>query len=262
LPNRTEFIVTAFRPACLAALFLLPLPIQAETVVAVAANVRGAMERIVDAYQAQGGGDVTVSFGATGNFVRQIREGAPFELLLAADEASVKLLAASGLAPDQGIVYAVGQLAVVAPKGTAMVVDANLAGLRAALAAGTITRFAIANPDHAPYGARAVEALTRVGLWDAVKPHVVMGENVAQAAQFATSGNAQGGIVALSLVLIPALADKTDHAIIPSDWHQPLTQRMVLLPGAGQEATALYAYIQTPAARAILAASGYAMPAE
>ncbi len=250
----------AVRPALLAILLTLPLPVQAETVIAVAANVQGAMEQIVDAYKASGGGDVTVSFGSTGNFVRQIREGAPFELFLAADEASILSLAAEGLTADTGVVYGVGQLALVAPKGSTLAVDANLVGLGAALESGTIKNFAIANPEHAPYGARAVEALEHAGLWDKVQPHIVIGENVGQAAQFATSGNAEGGIVALSLVLIPELAAKTDHAILPADWHKPLTQRMVLLPGAGDEAKALYAYIQTPEARAILASQGYATP--
>lgn len=254
--------MTIMRAVCLAVLLALPLPLRAETVIAVAANVQGAMERIVEAYGAQGGGAVTVSYGSTGNFVRQIREGAPFELFLAADEAAVLSLAADGLTRDQGAVYAVGQLALVAPKGGVMAVDASLDGLRAALGAGTVRRFAIANPEHAPYGARAVEALRHAGLWDQVQPLVVMGENVAQAAQFATSGNAEGGIVALSLVLIPEVAAKTDHAVIPADWHAPLTQRMVLLPGAGDEARAFYAYLQGPEARAIFAAQGYGAPKE
>jgi len=252
----------ALCPAILAALMVFPLPMRAEAVVAVAANVQGAMEKILDAYQAQGGGQVTVSYGSTGNFVRQIREGAPFDLFLAADEASVKLLATDGLAPDEGTVYAVGRLALVVPKGSVMGVDANLDGLRSALAAGTVRRFAIANPDHAPYGMRAVEALDQAGLWAAAQPYLVIGENVAQAAQFVASGNADGGIVALSLVLIPALADKTDHAVLPVYWHKPLTQRMVLLQDADDEARALYAFVQSAEARAILAAMGYAKPSE
>lgn len=252
--------MVTLRPALLALICCFPLPLSAETMVAAAANVQGAMEQIVQAFRAKGGGAVTVSYGSTGNFVRQIREGAPFDLFLAADEVSVTTLAADGLTLDQGVVYATGRLALVAPKGGALAVDASLDGLRAALAAGTITRFAIANPEHAPYGARTAEALAHVGLWADLQPHLVLGENVAQAAQFASSGNAQGGIVALSLALIPGLAARTEHAVLPAEWHAPLTQAMVMLPGVDDQARALYAYLQGPEARAILAARGYGPP--
>jgi molybdate transport system substrate-binding protein len=128
------------------------------------------------------------------------------------------------------------------------------------LAAGQITRFAIANPDHAPYGMRAREALITKGIWDDLQPVIVLGENVSQAAQFALSGNAEGGIIAYSLALAPEVSPKGTYALIPADWHEPLRQRMALLKDAGPVAEAFYAYMKEPAAREIMERFGFALP--
>jgi molybdate transport system substrate-binding protein len=109
---------------------------------------------------------------------------------------------------------------------------------------------------------RAREALISRGLWDDLQPVMVLGENVSQAAQFALSGNAAGGIIAYSLALAPEVAARGTHALIPEDWHEPLRQRMVLLNGAGPGAEAFYAYIQTPEARAIMARHGFSLPGD
>jgi molybdate transport system substrate-binding protein len=128
------------------------------------------------------------------------------------------------------------------------------------LDAGAIRRFAIANPDHAPFGIAAREALTEAGLWDELQPFLVLGENVSQAAQFALSGNAEGGIIAYSLALAPEVSARGVHALIPEDRHAPLRQRMVLLKGAGAVAGAFDAYMNEPAARAILERYGFMLP--
>lgn len=246
------------RLLAIAAMVCLPLSrAKAEPLIAAAANVQGALEAIVAQYRAQTGQGVRISYGATGSILRQIREGAPFEVFLAADEASVQSLVVDGLTQGPGTVYAQGRLALVVPKGGHIALDVQLAGLRSALENDTVTRFAIANPEHAPYGARAVEALRHAGLWAAIEPHVVMGENVAQAAQFAASGNADGGMIALSLALSPAVAARVDHVVVPANWHQPLVQSMVLLPLAGEEARAFYAFLQGAEARGIFADYGY-----
>jgi len=179
---------------------------------------------------------------------------------MAADEAFVLDLTRDGLTRDEGVLYGEGRIVLLVPKGGSLAADPTLQALRAALAAGEINRFAIANPEHAPYGKRAEEALRHAGLWEALQPHMVMGENVAQAAQFALSGNAEGGIVAYALALSPTLAEVSDHALIPQDWHSPLLQRMVLLPGAGPVAEAFYAYVSGPKAREILARHGFTLP--
>jgi len=139
--------------------------------------------------------------------------------------------------------------------------DGTLDDLAARLARGGISRFAIANPEHAPYGKRAEQALRHRGLWQAIRPRLVLGENVSQAARYALSPDTQGGIVAYSLALAPTLSGRGDHALIPEAWHVPLRQRMVLLKGAGSVAERFYAYVRQPAARAILRRYGFALPA-
>jgi len=134
--------------------------------------------------------------------------------------------------------------------------------IRAALDAGQIRRFAIANPEHAPYGRAAEQALRAAGLWDRIRPHLVLGENVSQAAQFAIAGGSQGGIVAYSLVLAPALAGRGAFHLLPDTLHAPLRQRMVLTRRAGPVAERFHAYLQEPAAREIMRRYGFVLPGE
>jgi molybdate transport system substrate-binding protein len=203
-----------------------------------------------------------LSFGSTGNFATQIRQGAPFQMFMAADEKFVKALAEEGLTRDEGALYAEGRIVLMVPHGSTLTADGTLETLRAALAEGRITRFAIANPEHAPYGLRAEEALRHAGLWEAIQPYIVLGENVSQAAQFALSGNADGGIIAYSLALAPDVAALGSAELIPAEWHDPLLQRMVLLKDAGPVAEAFYAYMSQPTARAIMARYGFVLPGE
>lgn len=237
-----------------------PVPALEAPTVAAAANLKGALEAIAADYQADTGGRVRLVFGATGNFVRQIEQGAPFAIFLAADEASPRRLVAAGRTEGPMVEYATGRLALLVPKGSPLKLDGSLQDLKAALADGRLKRFAIANPEHAPYGQRAVETLRAAGLWPAIEPRLAMGENVAQAAQFALSGNAQGGLVAYSLALTPELAGRANHALVPASMHSTLRQGMVLLKGAGPEAQRFYAYLQGPKARATLRRYGFGDP--
>jgi molybdate transport system substrate-binding protein len=148
------------------------------------------------------------------------------------------------------------------PHGSPLEADGTLDDLAAALADGRLDRFAIANPEHAPYGKRAEEALRHKGLWEAIVPRLVLGENVSQAAQFATSANAQGGVIAYSLALSPPVSALGAYELVPEDWHSPLLQRMVLLEDAGPVAERFYAFIQEPAARAIFGRYGFGLPGE
>ncbi len=247
--------------AALAALPLAPALASAEVpVIAAASDLQFAIEEIATAFTAETGARVRLSFGSTGNFARQIREGAPFQLFMAADESFIADLHRDGFTRDAGTLYGLGRIVVITPPGSPLTPDGPLETLREALAETRITRFAIANPDHAPYGMRAREALQTAGLWDAIQPALVLGENVSQAAQFALSGNAEGGIVALSLALAPQVAARGSHDLIPETMHAPLRQRMALLPGAGPVAEAFHAHLQTPAARATLVRYGFALP--
>jgi molybdate transport system substrate-binding protein len=179
---------------------------------------------------------------------------------MSADEDYVLRLAELGFTLDKGTLYAIGRIAMIAPHGSRLGVDGRLQGLRAALGEGRLARFAIANPQHAPYGRRAEEALKRAGLWDSIQPKLVFGENVSQAAQYATTGSAEGGIIAYSLALSPNVARLGTYALIPEDWHQPLRQRMVLLKNATSAAKDFYAYIQQPAARRVFKRFGFLLP--
>ncbi|MBI3154971.1 MAG: molybdate ABC transporter substrate-binding protein, partial [Burkholderiales bacterium] len=188
-------------------------------------------------------------------------QGAPFHLFMSADEDFVFRLADAGRTPDRGRAYAVGRLGLLVPNGSPLRPDGTLADLRAALAARRLRRFAIANPAHAPYGLRAREVLHHVGLWDAIQPHLVHGENVAQAAQFALSGAADGGLVAHAIALAPEVAARSRFALVDAGWHKPLRQRMVLVAGAPPAARAFYDHLATGAAQAVLRQHGFETPA-
>jgi molybdenum ABC transporter molybdate-binding protein len=151
--------------------------------------------------------------------------------------------------------------ALLAPHGSPLQVDSELRDLTVAISDGRLQRLAIANPQHAPYGRAARAALERAGLWSALQGKLVLGENVAQAAQFALSGSAQGGIVAWSLVKAPELARHGVAALLPESWHPPLRQRMALTRHAGDDARRFYDYLQQPPARALFERYGFALPA-
>lgn len=230
--------------------------------VAAAADLKFALEEVNAQFKTDTGREIRLVFGSSGNFYRQISEGAPFQMYLSADEGYVQQLSAAGKTVDEGALYALGRIVLMVPHNSTLKADDQLKDLRAALADGRIKKFAIANPEHAPYGLRAEEVLKHAGLWDAVKDKLVLGENVVQAAQFATSGNAQGGIIAYSLALAPDVSKLGKFALIPAEWHEPLRQRMVLLKGADETTQAFYRYVQEPAARNIMSKYGFVLPNE
>lgn len=231
-------------------------------VVAAASDLQFAVDEIAAAFTEETGMEVRLAFGSTGNFARQIRAGAPFEIFMAADEEFIEGLHRDGFTRDDGDLYGVGRIVLMVPHGSPLEADGSLDSLAAGLDTGIVSRFAIANPEHAPYGMRAREALEAKGVWETVEPVLVMGENVSQAAQFALSGNAQGGIIAYSLALAPGIAPRGTFALIPEEMHSPLRQRMALLSGAGPVAEAFYDYMKTPAARAILERYGFLLPGQ
>ncbi len=243
--------------------WLLAMPGQAAQrppIIAAAANLQFALTEVAKQFEHDRGSRVDIVFGASGTLTRQIRDGAPFEMFLAADEEFPNQLTAAGLTRDPGAVYAVGRLVLFAPTGSPLVVDERLDGLSRLLSAGGVTRFAIANPDIAPYGRAAQDVLRKRGLWDAIRPRLVLGDSIAQATQFATTGNAVGGLIAYSLIKEPALADKGTYALIPQNDHFALRQRMVLLKPATPVVEQFYSYMQGAAARAILIKNGYEPP--
>jgi molybdate transport system substrate-binding protein len=237
-------------------------PARDAPVIAAASDLQFALVEVADAFTTRTGQPVRLSFGSSGNFARQIRQGAPFQVFFSADEQYVLDLARDGYARDPGALYGVGRIAIAVPRGSPLKADGSLRDLRAALGDGRLRKFAIANPEHAPYGKRAQEVLRHAGLWDAVKGRLVLGENVSQAAQFATSGSTEGGIIAYSLALSPKVAALGDFDLIPADWHEPLRQRVALLRNAGPVAERFYRFATEPPARAIFRKYGFVLPDE
>jgi molybdate transport system substrate-binding protein len=246
--------------SALCAATLGTLQAQAAPAVAAASDLKFALEELAARFERETGHRLRLVFGSSGNFYAQILQGAPFHLFMSADEDFVLRLADAGRTVDRGRIYARGRIGIMVPHGSPLRADGRLQDLAAALKDGRLHKFAIANPAHAPYGQRAEEALRHAGLWDAIRPRLVLGENVSQTAQFATSGSAQGGVIALSLALAPPVAALGRFELIPEDWHRPLRQRMVLLPGAPTAVRDFYDYLSTPPAQAILQRFGFAMP--
>jgi molybdate transport system substrate-binding protein len=250
----------------LAVMVFWPMTISADAqsggppLIAAASDLQFSLPLVVAAFRAASGRNVSVTFGSSGNFARQIRQGAPFQMFLSADENFVRELSAAGLTQGDGDVYGIGRIALIVPRGSPLKPDGTLADLRAALSDGRLTRFAIPNPEHAPYGRRAEQALRYAGLWEPIRDKLVLGENVSQAAQFATSGEAQGGIIAYSLALSPDVSRLGAFALIPQEWNEPLRQRMVLLKGAGETARSFYAFVKSDPGRKILERSGFVLP--
>jgi molybdate transport system substrate-binding protein len=254
------FRCAAAAGACVLCLAASPAVAQSPLTVAAASDLKFALDEIAASFEAGTGTAVRIAYGSSGAFRQQIAEGAPFELFFSADEDFIRALHREGRTRDEGTLYAIGRIAVLVPEGSPLQPNPTLQDLAAAIADGRLKRFAIANPQHAPYGRAAREALQHAGVWDKIQNRLVLGENVSQAAQFATSGSTQGGIVAYSLVLAPAVSRLGRHALIPAEWHQPLRQRMVLLKRAGAGAEAFYAYVQTPAARKVFDKYGFRLP--
>lgn len=235
---------------------------QAAPVVAAAADLKFALPEVAQAFERDGGRKLRLSFGSSGMFAQQIIQGAPFELFFSADEHYVEMLQNAGRGEDGGRLYALGRLALFIPNGSPVQADRNLRDLGAAARDGRLKRLAIANPEHAPYGRAAREALQHAGIWEALSDKLVLGENAAQAAQFAASGSAQAGIIPLSLARGPDLATRGAFVTLPESWHAPLRQRVVLVRGAGDTARQFYAFMRTPAARAILERHGFTSTSE
>jgi molybdate transport system substrate-binding protein len=233
---------------------------QPATTVAAASDLKFAVETLAAEFERDTGHRLRLVFGSSGTFFSQILQGAPFHLFLSADEDFVFRLADAGRTLDRGRRYARGRIGIIVPNGSPLKPDGELKDLAAAVQDGRLKRFAIANPEHAPYGQRAEEALRHVGLWEAIRPRLVLGENVSQAAQFATSGATQGGIVAQSLALAPPVARLGRFDLIAESWHRPLMQRMVLIAGATPAARAFHDHMATPAAQAVMARYGFAVP--
>ncbi|TCI11393.1 molybdate ABC transporter substrate-binding protein [Dyella soli] len=225
--------------------------------IAAAADLHGAMDKLVEAYRHDHPERrVDVVYGASGQLLTQIEQGAPFDLFFSADSSYPQQLVAHGHAGGPPVPYANGHLVLWSSSlDMTRVQVADLAQPR-------FGRIAIANPQHAPYGKRAEQALRAAGVWDALQARLVYGENIGQTAQFAQSGNAQVGIIAESLAL--AAAGKGTYVAVPASMYEPLRQSFVLTRrGAANPVARDFAqFVQGPAARALLAHYGFSLPVD
>lgn len=244
----------------LALLALASIPAYAaKLTIAAAADLKFAMAEIVKQYAATRPQDrIEVIYGSSGKFHTQIRNGAPFDLYFSADIDYPRQLQAQGLTAGPVRPYAVGRIVLWSPR--AELAKTPLKELPHA----ALRKFAIANPQHAPYGLRAMEALQHQGVWDALKPKLVMGENIAHTAQFVDSGAADAGIVALALVLSPTMQGKGAWTLIPDAWHAPLEQGYAITRRAADNPLAqdFSNYMASEPARAILRRYGFVLPGE
>ena len=228
--------------------------------IAAAASLQPVLEEATALIAAETGIAPRFAYGASANLARQIAQGAPFEMLLAADEASIEQLSEAGHTRDAGHVFALGRLALFAPRGSVLNPAGGLEALRPLLAARRVQRFAIANPEIAPYGRAAEQALRRLDLWEALRPHLVFGTSIAQAAQFATTEGAIGGLVAHSLALSPALTARGRFSLVPEALHEPLRHRLALTKRGSEAALRLQAWLLSPQAAAVFARHGLQAP--
>ncbi|MHB8678674.1 MAG: molybdate ABC transporter substrate-binding protein, partial [Rudaea sp.] len=244
---------------CLAAALLAPAAHAQRINIAAAADLKFCLDAIIASFkQAHPGSTINVSYGSSGTFATQIRENAPFDLFLSADIEYPRQLHKDGLTASAVTPYAVGRIVL-----WSATVNASRLTL-ADLARNDIGKIAIANPRHAPYGKRAEEALRASGVWNQIRAKLVFGENIAQTAQFVASGNAQVGIIALSLAMSPALSGKGRYSVIPDTLHQPLEQAFVITRHGAVNALAkaFAAYLGTPESRATMTKYGFALPAQ
>jgi molybdate transport system substrate-binding protein len=227
--------------------------------VAAASDLQAALPAIAAQFEKDTGRKVTLTFGSSGNFFAQIRNGAPFDVFLSADIDYPRQLEQTGTAERGSLYpYATGRLVLWTRKDSGINVGRGLS----VLVDSRVRRIAIANPEHAPYGRAAVAALQHEGLYERVKGKFVLGENISQTAQFAQSGNATVGLLALSLALAPALKSAGTYLEIPADLHPPIEQAAVVVAASRQKALAqqFVDALKQPAVAQILKAYGFEVP--
>jgi molybdate transport system substrate-binding protein len=228
--------------------------------VAAASDLNAALSDLITRFGGSHDVDVSVSYGSSGNFYAQLLNQAPFDVFLSADVSYPNQLAARGLTlPQSEFTYAIGRIAVWAPAGSPLDVEHD--GLQA-LTQPSIAHVAIANPEHAPYGRAAVAAMQSAGVYDRVRPKLVIGENVAQAMQFVQSGAADAGIVALSLALAPNVKGRGRLFEVPASAYPRLEQGGTILKGAADvdAARAFRGFLLSADGQAILKQYGFAPP--
>ncbi|BDX22037.1 molybdate ABC transporter substrate-binding protein [Polynucleobacter sp. TUM22923] len=226
--------------------------------VAAASDLKFAIEQIGVNFHKVNSQPIKLIFGSSGLLTQQAMNGAPFGMLMSADEQMIDQLHKAGKTEDAGQMYAIGRIVLMQKKDSALRISADKADLMKAIKRAK--KIAIANPEHAPYGRAAKEYLQTLGLWEIAEPKLVYGENISQATTYVLTGAADFGISALSLALSPQLKSISSFVLIPEELHRPLRQKMVLLKGATPSVKAFYGYLQEPVARQVMSSYGFVLP--
>lgn len=231
---------------------------QTAPTIAAASDLKFALEEIAANYKADKGQDVKLVFGSSGVLWQQVKNGAPFGLLMSADEAYIDDLYKNGLTVDEGSLYAIGRIVLLQKKGSSIKLSADKDGLIKAIQAAK--KIAIANPDHAPYGRAAKEYLIHIGVWHQAQPKLVFGENISQATMFALAGSADFAISALSLASSPQIQVQSSSIPISDSLHKPLKQKMALIKNTAPSANDFYLYLREPKSKQVMTRYGFAVP--
>lgn len=227
------------------------------TFVVVAANMKDAFIEIQNQFQKENKGELKVIYGSSGNFASQILNGAPFHLFISADEQYPLELFKKGKTVNEGAIYAIGKLALIANKGKGITLDDSKEKIADAIKKAN--KIALAKPELAPYGRASVEYLKASNLWELANSKIVYADNIAMVAMFVTTGSADIGFTALSIAKSPSVAKQISSVEMKSSY-QPIKQRMVLIKNPTPDAMRLYEFMQTPKAKEILRSFGYQTP--
>lgn len=226
--------------------------------VVVAANMKPAMDEIYQEYKNKTGQEFRIIYGSSGNLTRQIQQGAPFHLLISADESFPLILSKGGLTVDDGKIYAIGRLAFIANPSKKIYLTLNESDLKKMIQEAN--RVALAKPDLAPYGRAAIEVLTKLQVEQMARKKFVFGESISSVTSYVTSGAADIGLTAYSLAKTKPASEKLNHLLIPESWHQPIRQRMVLIKNPPPVVLDFYRFMQSDQAKKILQFHGYGLP--
>jgi len=241
-------------------LFLAPITLCAEEItVAAASDLSFVFREIAARFERETGNTVKLSFGSSGNFYSQIQNGAPYDVFFSADVEYPKKLEAAGLIePGTLYAYATGKLVLWAPSDSAVDVQQ---GLKCVLDP-RVHKIAIANPAHAPYGGAAERALKKEGVYEKVSGKLVLGENISQTAHFVETGNAEVGLIALSLALAPEMKGRGRYYLVPAQLYSPITQAAVILKASSKKQTArqFLEFIKSPAISSRMKQYGFESP--
>jgi len=237
------------------------IAIAEDLTIAAASDLNFAFREIAAEYEHTTGNGVRLVFGSSGNFYAQIQNGAPFDLYFSADIGYPKKLIDEGLAvPNSLYQYATGQIVLWVPKESSLDITKGMD----TLLDPAIKKIAIANPKHAPYGRAAVSAMEHYKIYERVKDKFVLGENISQTAQFAQSGAADIGIIALSLALAPTMQPLGSYWLIPQDAHPSIDQGVAIIKASKNQdgGRKFLELLQAPAAKAIMKRYGFVLPGE